>query len=319
MTHARGPDFLCIGAPKTGTTWLYKHLSRHPEIWIPPVKELHHFDRLFPLPRAGDKVGVRRGFFGLFPHHDLRKVIRIVLRSVARGSMSDLGWTMRYFGGNGTDEWYRSLFERAGQRTCGELTTDYCALERAGVHHVRSMLPYLRIVFLMRNPIDRDWSHAKMLLPELLGKPLPTISTREFLDYLTHSGPRARGDYIRTLDNWQGEFPVGQVFIGFYEDLDRRPQDFLRDILTFLGVSALLPDLGIDFARRVNPGSSELPSAPPPEVATLLARLHLPNLETLAARFRAPASEWLEDARAILETGSRNPRLSTEPLRATQP
>src|SRR6478735_11126174 len=99
MPKARGPDFLCIGAPKTGTTWLYKHLSRHPEIWIPPVKELHYFDRLFPLPKAGDKVGVRRGFLGLFPHHDLRKVARILLRSVARGSLTDVGWTVRYVDG----------------------------------------------------------------------------------------------------------------------------------------------------------------------------------------------------------------------------
>ena len=38
------PTFLGIGAQKAGTTWLYKKLVQHPEIWIPPKKELHFFD-----------------------------------------------------------------------------------------------------------------------------------------------------------------------------------------------------------------------------------------------------------------------------------
>jgi len=39
------PDFLCIGAQKSGTTWLYHNLGLHPQIWLPIVKELHHFNR----------------------------------------------------------------------------------------------------------------------------------------------------------------------------------------------------------------------------------------------------------------------------------
>lgn len=40
-----GPDFLGIGAQKAGTTWLAQQLSRHPALFLPEVKELHHFDR----------------------------------------------------------------------------------------------------------------------------------------------------------------------------------------------------------------------------------------------------------------------------------
>ena len=38
------PDFLGIGAQKAGTTWLSHNLQLHPEVWMPPVKELHYFD-----------------------------------------------------------------------------------------------------------------------------------------------------------------------------------------------------------------------------------------------------------------------------------
>ena len=42
----RGPDFLVIGTPKAGSTWLQFVLSAHPEIFIPPDRnEIHYFDR----------------------------------------------------------------------------------------------------------------------------------------------------------------------------------------------------------------------------------------------------------------------------------
>lgn len=43
------PDFLFISPPKTGTTWLAKHLARHPQIFIPPEKEVRYFDLLWKL------------------------------------------------------------------------------------------------------------------------------------------------------------------------------------------------------------------------------------------------------------------------------
>ena len=41
----RGPDFFCIGAQKGGTRWLFDQLDHHPGFWMPPIKELHYFDR----------------------------------------------------------------------------------------------------------------------------------------------------------------------------------------------------------------------------------------------------------------------------------
>ena len=38
-------DFLCIGAQKAGTTWLFNRLNELPEFTLLPVKEVHYFDR----------------------------------------------------------------------------------------------------------------------------------------------------------------------------------------------------------------------------------------------------------------------------------
>src|SRR5688500_4031890 len=34
------PHFLCIGAQKAGTQWLYDQTSSHPDVWMPAIKEL---------------------------------------------------------------------------------------------------------------------------------------------------------------------------------------------------------------------------------------------------------------------------------------
>ena len=42
-----GPDFLCIGAQKAGTTWLYKKLGAHPQVVFPGPKEVHFWDEFY--------------------------------------------------------------------------------------------------------------------------------------------------------------------------------------------------------------------------------------------------------------------------------
>lgn len=41
------PNFIVIGAPRCGTTWIHDNLRRHPEIFLPKEKELHFFDDHF--------------------------------------------------------------------------------------------------------------------------------------------------------------------------------------------------------------------------------------------------------------------------------
>ena len=43
MTKGRLPNFICIGAPRSGTTWLHYCLDTHPESFVPIGKELQFF------------------------------------------------------------------------------------------------------------------------------------------------------------------------------------------------------------------------------------------------------------------------------------
>jgi len=40
----RRPSFICVGAGKAGTTWLWEMLRLHPDVYLPDVKEIHYFN-----------------------------------------------------------------------------------------------------------------------------------------------------------------------------------------------------------------------------------------------------------------------------------
>ena len=39
-------DFFVVGAARSGTTSLYQYLSQHPQVYLPPVKELNYFSQV---------------------------------------------------------------------------------------------------------------------------------------------------------------------------------------------------------------------------------------------------------------------------------
>ena len=90
---SKGPDFLVVGAQRAGTTWLHRVLRQHPSLWLPPVKELHYFDRLETKrtihdPKERRRVGVKR-LLSLDP------------------------WLIDYWLRARSDEWYARLFRDA--------------------------------------------------------------------------------------------------------------------------------------------------------------------------------------------------------------
>ncbi|MGI9569745.1 MAG: hypothetical protein ACR2PH_08415, partial [Desulfobulbia bacterium] len=64
------PDFIAIGPPKTGTTWIYKNLEAHPEVWMPPDKEIRHFwEKVFT-----DESSYKERRSSLHWHHVARQI-----------------------------------------------------------------------------------------------------------------------------------------------------------------------------------------------------------------------------------------------------
>jgi Sulfotransferase family len=221
MTAGRGPSFVCIGAARAGTTWLWENLQRHPEFWVPPVKELHWFDTRNPPEQLAGNSGFkhRRGLSRYTP------LLRQPSWQVAR-------WLSRFYSGLDHDGDYCALFERERAAHLGDITPAYAILDRDVVRHVQATLPGdCRIVFTMREPVDRLWSGLRMYCKRR--KLSITDFSESQLDALSRLPEHAlRSDYVRTLQNWStfGD----RLGLFFYEDMCSDPAAFLRQVLAFL-------------------------------------------------------------------------------------
>src|SRR5690606_19032041 len=63
-----------------------------------------------------------------------------------------------------TEEWYRAAFDwDAGRgKILGDVTPQYCAIGPDGVSYVRRLLPDVKIIYLIRDPVGRALSQLKM-------------------------------------------------------------------------------------------------------------------------------------------------------------
>jgi hypothetical protein len=227
------PDFLVIGAQKAGTTWLDRNLRTHPQIWLPPEKEIHFFDLPRPLPFAALRYAPDRSV-----RHWARHRLQRDLAKVEGGEQSE-EWYGRYYHALRSWAWYRSLFTPGAGQICGEATPRYAVLPRRKIAAIRRRMPDVKIIYLLRDPIDRMWSDLAMFHDRRFGGE-GTHLVGESADsaFLTKSANLRHSRYDENLERWEHFFPKEQIFLGFLEEVIEQPAPLLRRIFTFLGVDA---------------------------------------------------------------------------------
>jgi hypothetical protein len=284
------PDFLVIGAQKAGTTWLHRNLQTHPRIWMPKEKELHYFDE-----KIGTDASIKDKLFGKQPANERwRRQVKRQLRAYKKKvSLRDLAWDLRYFLMKPNDEWYASLFEQGRGKITGETTPDYSILGRKHVAHVHEIMPEAKIIFMMRNPVERAWSQALMDFSR--AESLDAIPDEEFRRHFEDRRPRLFSDYVRTLENWGAFYPEEQIFVGFLEDVHFYPNRLLRRLYRFL--EAGTSDDYRVIKRKIHSRAVE---SMPTRLAIHLARIYFDDLWRLHDRFGGYASFWLYCAQRLI-------------------
>jgi hypothetical protein len=145
------PDWLIIGAQRSGTSSLYEHLVNHPLVGRSIVEEVHYFDRYYA--RGID------WYRGNFP-------TRLRMRIATRG--------------------------RAGRARTGEATPNYMAHPHAP-RRIAETLPDVRLIVLLRNPVDRAYSHFHHER-DMRQETLPT-----FEEAVRAEGARMRGEMDKMM------------------------------------------------------------------------------------------------------------------------
>lgn len=266
-----------------------------------PVKEIHYFDQRHrsrsenPYYRSHARKRMRR--------YGRLRTYRRALRPGDSGFVRNLRWDAHFFLRRRNDDWYRGVFRPGPGQVAGEITPAYSTLAPDVVEEVRAINPEMRIIYLMRDPIERSWSSALMSLGKRSGRPVESITDEELMRHFERSSHSLRGDYVRTLEVWEGVFGPDQVFVGFLDEIQNDPADLLLRTYRFLGVADDAAHIPAAVSSRVNPSPSQA-NAVPERFQIYLARMHLPQLQELSDRFGEPATAWLRRAEEAASSSS---------------
>lgn len=205
----------------------------------------------------------------------------------------------------------------------GEITPAYGHLPARRIRFMRRVMPDVRLILLLRDPVERAWSHAVMDLADRKGRSIGEVPDEEILAFVTSDASIRRGAYATMIDRWLSSFPRDQLFIGFFEDVAKWPRRVLVDIFEHLGVSTevdldafptgerILPNLDKEVAPgdwvRVAPLESLRAQRPPcpAGVRERLEKLYERDIEVVSALIGGPALRWRrgEEGRAASEQG----------------
>lgn len=219
------PDFLVIGAQKGGTTWLYENLAMHPAVWSTPVKELHYFNR----------VCMNSTLLGYWDMPHPRGVDRFK-PALSPPSVNTLKWIRHYYSYGLSKEWYLRLFSDVFTegKVSGDITPDYSSLEEPGVKFAQEVVGKdTPAIFIVRNPIERSWSAAKMIFRYRQLSPSEENMT-EMLALLEHPVIRAYSEYVAAITLWRKYFHNFHVLT--YDELCDNPELFLSKVADIIGI-----------------------------------------------------------------------------------
>lgn len=254
-TKPNYPNFLCIGAPRSGTSWLFRNLTQHPDVYLPWFKEVHFLDE----PIATHTVANGRRFFDLSEASAWR--------------------------------WYSLIFLPGKNRHKGDITPAYMLLSDARIREVKARMPDAKLIFIMRNPIERAWSGARRSLWADHGlKPSEVIDNQQLEDAVLAPAIVDRGDYKGCIERWEAHFPANQMLYLFFEDLTAQPRAELERLLKFLDLPTFAGMEKLNLTGKVNAAPFE---APPDWLKDKLNALYEPQVRFLEKRFGRDLGHWL--------------------------
>ena len=282
------PDFLVIGAQKAGTTWLDRNLRGHPQIWLPPEKEIHFFDLPRPLPFAAlllAPVRAARNWTKARLRRDYAKV---------KAGEQSISWYLRYYFLPRTNRWYQSLFQPAAGQICGEASPPYAVLAESKIREIHRLMPRLKLIYILRDPMDRMWSDASMFQSSRFGgRGMENTPGTEVASFLRDDRNLRHSRYAENLARWEQVFDPSQICLLFQDDIAHQPAHVLRAVTEFLGVAPAPGDIAT-LSRRINSKTYPLPDK---ATEMFLANELLNDLQALSKRVpHDHTRRWLERA-----------------------
>ncbi len=281
-----GPTILmCVGATKAGTTWLHDQLAAHPDCYLRTIKEYHYFSTNSDAQWAKKIADTRSEMaqIAALPAGDVTPL--------AAQRLDDLRSYLplleaRHIDAAGFGRYLRAAPARA--KLVGDFTPAYSVSAGKLLEPILNMGDPLKVVYLIRDPLARLWSHIRMSADRVA----PTGFEAACTDMMQRAlmgeeengirGMVRRGDYAGNLPKLQRIFG-DRLLVMFTEDLFTKA-GFDR-ILVFLGLSPAIADM----SKRVHEGRS-LPM--PAALRSAALRFLRPQYDFIAQSFPNLPQAW---------------------------
>lgn len=193
-------------------------------------------------------------------------------------------------------EWYVDLFRSSAQRgIAGEITPAYAILPPERIKEMSDYFPELKILFSIRNPIDRAWSQALMHLNRTARSvDIDTIEDEWFFQFFSSAGSVQRGDYETCLCPWFHFYDPSHFLIFRFKEICQSPRDLLMKCCIHVGVDP-------DFYSEVDESimhqkifqSENYPLRP--SLRNFLKELYKAKIKKLQNLLAVDLSDWLEE------------------------
>lgn len=270
--------------PKAGTAWLGDQLRRHPQFWMPPVQELGYLGRDAPALRSANRR--------------LQRIYQRAKRNKPKPlniSETDLSFLEELAGCTGQSRdigKYISFFRHKGsKRISGDISPGYSTLEREVIQQLLARLPALSVMLLVRDPVERLWSHINMWHRNRKFDIAVLREPSDFRAYLrTAKMPNEASSPTKIVAHWLGFLPPGRFRYFFFDDIATRPEFVRSEILTFLGADPELGsgDLPASYNRKSQ--SAKLPLTE--QIRAVLVQHCAAEIRACASELGGPAAAW---------------------------
>ena len=204
---------------------------------------------------------------------------------------------------------FKKLLAHKDYLYSGDITPAYSTISASTVAEVYKHFPDAKIVFIMRNPVEREWSSAKMNYIRDIGLTMETYDKDKVRKQLQKFNIRSQ--YLQTIENWRSSYPDEQLFLCFYEDIAEDSLGMFNKVLDFMEIEQVSE---LPLTRKVNKGTvGEMPE----EFGLILYNKYLSMIGELAELYESSPGlfrnssnnyfqSWLEEGQAFLAQASAN-------------
>lgn len=175
---------------------------------------------------------------------------------------------------------YEQIFAAIERPIKGEITPAYAILPQSTIQVIHGHYPALKLIYVLRNPLERAWSHARMGYSKYFDDSIADIieSRHEwFVEHFHCEDSRLRGDYETCMRNWSAVYPASQLLVRIHEEMMVDKAGFLKECCTHIGADPGFFDsvAQASLQQRVYPETTmhkSRPSALPRDIPDSLIR-----------------------------------------------